>query len=189
MGKDIALRLSPSSSKEEILRNSAETEEAKRLISYEPSPSLSGLVDVSPLVKKASLGVILEPQELLHIAEFISRLPAVKRYIKKSVLFKELADNIPELSSLEDDIRRAIDEDGNIKPNASPKLAGIRRGIARLEESVRSYLESHIGREWKDVVQESYITIRNGRYVIPIKSSQKRAIKSIVHDVSQSGST
>ncbi|HPO81419.1 MAG TPA: endonuclease MutS2, partial [bacterium] len=72
MGKDIALRLSPSSSKEEILRNSAETEEAKRLISYEPSPSLSGLVDVSPLVKKASLGVILEPQELLHIAEFIS---------------------------------------------------------------------------------------------------------------------
>lgn len=189
MGKDIALRLSPSSSKEEILRNSAETEEAKRLISYEPSPSLSGLIDVSPLVKKASLGVILEPQELLHIAEFISRLPSVKRYIRKSALFKELADNIPELSSLEDDIRRAIDEDGNIKPNASPKLAGIRRGIARLEESVRSYLESHIGREWRDFVQESYITIRNGRYVIPIKSSQKRAIKSIVHDVSQSGST
>lgn len=189
MGRELALNLRPSSTKEDVLESSMETEEAKRLISHEPPPSLLGLVDISPLVKRATLGVILEPQELLSIAEFVARLPLVKRYIKRSDIFKRFWERIPDLSHLEIDIRRAIDDDGNIKPNASPKLLSIRRGIARLEESIRSYLETHINREWKDLVQEAYITIRNGRYVVPIKSSQKRSIKSIVHDVSQSGNT
>lgn len=189
MGQEMALNLRPSSKREEVIKASMETEEAKRLISYEPTPSLSGLVDISPLVKRANLGVTLEPQELLNIAEFISRLPSIKKYIKKSDTFRELSEKIPDLSHLEVDIRRAIDDDGNIKPNASTKLSNIRRGIARLEESIRSYLETHINREWKDLVQEAYITIRNGRYVVPVKSSQKRSIKSIVHDVSQSGNT
>lgn len=189
MGRELALNLKPSSVKEEVLKASLETEEAKNLISYEPPPSLSGLIDISPLVKKANLGVTLEPQELLHIAEFISRLPLVKKYIKGSAFFKDMADDIPEVSYLEDDIRRSIDEDGSVKSNASPRLISIRRGIARLEESIRSYLETHLNKEWKDIAQESYITIRNGRYVVPIKSSQKRSIKSIVLDVSQSGNT
>lgn len=189
MGRELALNLKPSSIREEVISASKETEEAKRMISYEPPPSLSGLIDISPILSKARLGVILEPLELMHICDFISRLPAVKKYIKINPFFRELSDRLPNLSSLEDDIRRVIDEDGNIRSNASSKLVAIRRGIARLEESIRSYLESHINRDWKDIVQEGYITIRNSRYVIPIKSSYKKTIKGIVHDVSQSGNT
>jgi len=189
MGRDLALSLRPSSIKEEVINASIETEEAKRLISYEPPPTLSGLIDIAPIVSKTRLGVTLEPSELMHIVGFISRIPLVKRYIRGNPFFKELSDRLPNLSSLEEEIRRIIDEDGNIKPSASSKLLAIRRGIARLEESIRSYLESHIARDWKDIVQESYITIRNSRYVIPVKSSQRRTIKGIVHDVSQSGNT
>ncbi|MGC8972010.1 MAG: endonuclease MutS2 [bacterium] len=189
MGKQLALNLKPSSVKEEVVRASIETEEAKKLISYEPPPSLFGLIDIAPLVSKARLGVILEPLELMNIGEFISRLPLVKRYVKGNPFFKEISDKIPNLSPLEEDIRRVIDDDGNIKSNASSKLVAIRRGIAKLEESIRSYLENHIAKNWKDIVQEDYITIRNSRYVIPIKSSYKKAIKGIVHDVSQSGNT
>lgn len=189
MGKELALSLRPSSIREEIINISAETEEAKKLMSYEPPPSLSGLIDISPILSKVRLGIILEPLELMHICNLISRLPAVKKYIKVSPFFREMSDKLPNLSQLEDDIRRVIDEDGNIKSNASSKLVAIKRGILRLEESIRSYLESHIAKDWKDIVQEGYITIRNSRYVIPIKSSYKKTIKGIVHDVSQSGNT
>lgn len=189
MGKELALNLKPSSIKEEIVKASIETEEAKKLISYEPPPTLSGLVDIAPLVSKARLGVILEPLELMNIGEFVSRLPLVKRYIKGNLFFRELSDRLPNLSSLEEDIRRVIDDDGNIKPNASSRLVAIRRGIAKLEESIRSYLENHIAKAWKDIVQEGYITIRNSRYVIPVKSAYKKTLKGIVHDVSQSGNT
>ncbi|MCX7795088.1 MAG: endonuclease MutS2 [bacterium] len=189
MGKELALNLRPSSIKEEVISASKETEEAKRLISYEPPPSLLGLIDISSILSKARLGVILEPLELMHICNFVSRLPAVKRYIRISPFFKGLSDKLPNLSSLEDDIRRVIDDDGNIRSNASSKLIAIRKGIARLEESIRSYLENHIAKDWKDMVQENYITIRNSRYVIPVKSSYKKTIKGIVHDVSQSGNT
>lgn len=189
MGKELALSLRPSSIREEIIRASIETEEAKRLISYEPPPTLFGLIDIAPLVSKARLGVILEPLELINIGEFISRLPLVKRYIKGNHFFKELSDRLPSLTSLEEDIRRVIDDDGNIKSNASSKLVAIRRGITKLEESIRSYLENHIAKNWKDIVQEGYITIRNSRYVIPVKSIYKKTLKGIVHDVSQSGNT
>ncbi len=189
MGKEMALSLRPSSIREEIITISTETEEAKKLMSYEPPPSLLGLIDISPILSKVRLGIILEPLELMHICNFISRLPAVKKYIKVSPFFREISDKLPNLSQLEDDIRRVIDDDGNIRPNASSKLIAIRRGILRLEESIRSYLESHMTKDWKDMVQESYITIRNSRYVIPIKSSYKKTIKGIVHDVSQSGNT
>jgi len=189
MGKELALSLRPSSIREEVIRASIETEEAKRLISYEPPPTLFGLIDIAPLVSKARLGVILEPLELMNIGEFISRLPLVKRYIKGNHFFKELSDRLPNLTSLEEDIRRVIDDDGNIKSNASSKLVAIRRGITKLEESIRSYLENHITKNWKDIVQEGYITIRNSRYVIPVKSVYKKTLKGIVHDVSQSGNT
>jgi len=188
MGKELALALRPSSDMEEIRRSSLETEEAKRLFLYTPPPSLSGIVDIKPFVLRANMGVTLEPLELLKVAVFLSRLPDMKRYLKGDIL-NRLKEGIILIPSLQDDIEYVIDEDGNIKPTASSKLAGIRRHIVKLEESIRRYLESHINGEWIRFVQEGYITIRNGRYVIPVKSSQKRFIKSIVHDVSQSGNT
>ena len=188
MGKELALDLRPSSNREEIMRSSLETEEAKRLFLYVPPPSLFGIVDIKPFVLRTNMGVTLEPLELLNIAVFLSRLPEVKKYLKGNILSK-LGDKIIPIPSLREEIEKAIDEEGNIKPSASNKLVGIRRHIVKLEESIRGYLESHISGEWSGFVQESYITIRNGRYVIPIKSSQKKYVKSIVYDVSQSGNT
>ncbi|MGB9681807.1 MAG: endonuclease MutS2 [bacterium] len=188
MGKELALALRPSSDKEEIMRSSLETEEARKLFLYMPPPSLYGIVDIKPFVLRTNMGAILEPSELFSVAVFLSRLPEVKRYLKGENLSR-LKGDIILIPSLQEAIEHAIDEEGNIKPNASSKLTGIRRHITKLEESIRRYLESHISGEWSGFVQEGYITIRNGRYVIPVKSSQKRFIKSIVHDVSQSGNT
>jgi DNA mismatch repair protein MutS2 len=188
MGKELALDLRPSSNREEIVRASLETEEAKKLFLYAPPPSLSGIIDIKPFISRTNIGVTLEPSELLNIAIFLSKLPEVKKYLKGDILGK-LGDKITPIPSLKEEIEKAIDEEGNIKSNASSKLAGIKRRIVKLEESIRGYLESHISGEWMGFVQENYITIRNGRYVIPVKSSQKRYVKSIVHDVSQSGNT
>jgi DNA mismatch repair protein MutS2 len=176
-----------------ILHRQRETSEAKRLLLEETPPSLQQLIDPRPLLDQvAQQGRVLEPRELLGVQFLLLTARQTKRF------FGRLAERFPVLTALTspmeipDDLERLIDQvvdpRGDIKDSASPQLQEIRHDLRRTRERVRRVLDGHLTHH-KEVVQEALITLRNNRYVIPLRTDYQRVLRGIVHDHSASGAT
>lgn len=189
--------LTPSSTYEEVTRLQAETDEAAKIIRLKGSAPLSGIYDLAPYVKHAEIGGTLRAKELMEIASTISASRTIKRFIDHLLeedviipIIKEKVSQIPKLTSLEHKIRNAIDENGNILDHASQKLRHIRRKLRGYEGRIREKLESYTReKNAQKMLSESIITIRNERYVIPVKQEYRSHYGGIVHDQSSSGQT
>jgi len=156
---------------------------------------LDGLKDIRHILKKASkIGAILEPEELLDIAGVARAARNVKNAMKK---FKEQYPNIqrivadlpisPELEAIIED---TISPDAEILDSASPKLRKIRKQLISTRETIHSKLESTIrSAQTHKFIQESVVTLRNDRYVIPVKEDFKDALPGIIQGQSASGAT
>jgi len=170
-----------------------QTSEAKALLIAEAPPSLQQLVDPRPLLEQvAQQGKILEPQELLDLHYLLATARQTKRF------FGRLAEQYPLLAavtepvllpeSLERRISQVVDARGDIKESASPRLQEIRSELRHTRERIRRRLDGHLSQH-RDVVQEPLITLRNNRYVIPLRPDYQRLLRGIVHDHSSSGAT
>jgi len=193
-GRELALALRPSSNHAEVIRRQRLTAEAQRLRSMKPNIGLGGAHDVRPLAHKASLGGILEPTELLDIASTLQAAlemrSSLSRFSDTLPLLAELAEDLPQAPGLAADIARAINARAEVVDAASPVLAVLRRDVRiahdRLNARLQEILNSPLGRQ---IAQEPIVTLRDGRYVIPVKTDFRGQIQGIVHDVSSSGAT
>ena len=192
-GKDKARRLRPETDPMEVTALLAETTAAVEKMVLGGSPAFAGVRPVAGSLQRANMGGSLNTRELLDIAKVLAAARSAKEYgegdaEKKTpidVLFHSLRPN----RFLEDKITGSIVGDGELADSASPELASIRRHMRATESKVRDILQRIISSSQAKYLQESIITQRSGRYVVPVKSEFKNEIPGLVHDLSGSGST
>ena len=192
-GKERARRLRPETDPAEVALRLKETTAAVNKMVLRGSPSFSGLKPVAGSLQRADMGGSLNTRELLDIAGVLAAARSAKEYGESDgeekspidVLFHSLHPN----RFLEDKITGSIVGDGELADSASPELASIRRHIRATESKVRDILQKIISSSQAKYLQESIITQRSGRYVVPVKSEFKNEIPGLVHDLSGSGST
>ena len=192
-GKSACLALKPSTDIDEVQQWLDETTVASNLSTHKGYPSFAGVVDVSLSLDRAERGGTLQPKELLHIAGVLRCARNVKAYITEdeqetilTPLFAMLTPN----KYLEERIFGAILTEEEIADTASPALADIRRHMRVQSSKIKDSLQKIISSTaYVKFLREPIITIRQGRYVVPVKSECKNDVPGLVHDVSATGST
>jgi DNA mismatch repair protein MutS2 len=196
LGKEEVEKLSPSRELPIVERRLAATDEAVRTVMLKGNPPFGGIADIRSSLYRAKLQGILQPPELLEVAQFImgsrrlSRFIAVAGEETELPLLSDLCEPLTDFKPLEDEIRRCIDEQGDVLDSASPELATVRRDIRINSGRAREKLESLIrSSSVQKMLQDALITMRNDRYVIPVKQEYRSHFGGIVHDQSGSGAT
>lgn len=192
-GKDACMRLCPNSDLEEVELLLQQTSAASDLCTRKGNPVFGDVNDVSASLERADRGGILQPKELLRIAGILRCARTIKGYVSEDdkatvldVFFNALTPN----KYLEDKIFGAILSEEEIADNASPALSDIRRHMRIQAGKIRDSLQKVISSPaYAKLLREPIITIRQGRYVVPVKSECKNDVPGLVHDVSSSGST
>ena len=190
-GRERCLALRPMTDMEEVQRTQEETSAAVNMLLTRGTPGFAGIRPVAASIQRADMGGSLNTRELLEIAAVLRAARTAGEYgggEEKSAishLFKALTPN----RFLEDTITNSIVGEEEIADSASTELASIRRHMRATEARVRDILQKLISSNQSKYLQESIITIRSDRYVVPVKSEHKNAIPGLVHDVSSSGST
>ena len=193
-GEEFAIELYPSTELEEVQLWQRETAEAVALLEERSHITVRGARDVREPVIKAQRGVIIEPSTLLDIRYTLRRGSTLKRTLGRMQatfpLLAELANEIEECIDLQKAIEKTVDDNAEIKDTASARLAIIRRDLKvsfdRLQHKLNRIVTNKAN---QDKLQETIITMRHGRYVIPLKAEHKGKIKGILHDSSASGAT
>ena len=189
--------LFPSSHFSEVVRWQEETDEAATVLRVAGHAPLDGLRNIRPHVKRAKIGGVLNGSELFEIAGTIYSGRMMKKFIIELVengetlpILSEHAEQLPVLTELEHNIKHAVDENGEILDSASPSLGAVRSQIRIHEGRIRERLESMIrSKNAQKMLSDAIITIRNDRYVIPVKQEYRNHYGGIVHDQSASGQT
>ncbi len=200
-GRALALDLLPSSDYDEVVRRQRLTAEARRLLAMKPSLSLAAARDIAEPVRQAALGHVLEPAELLDVQATLAlarslhdtidrlRLPAGGQ-ASGLPLLAAVADGIADFRDLAAGIGRAIDARAEVVDGASPVLAQLRRDARHAHDRLAHRLQQLVASPAaRSALQEPIVTLRDGRYVIPVKAEMRGHIPGIVHDVSASGAT
>lgn len=193
--RTLALELVPSTTVPEVGHRLQLTSEARRLLDEHPETTIGGARDIRAAVQHAARGGVLEAGVFLEIATTLESMRRLRGMLftfdaTAFPLLNELAVDLPQLPTLEEEILRTIDADGTVLDSASPALSRIRSEVRiafqRLQERLQNLLHSP---QFAPALQEPIITVRNGRYVVPVKAAQRRVIRGVVHDQSASGAT
>lgn len=192
LGKEAVKKIRPLSDPNYLNQIQEETQNAVDLLLAFSNPPLFGIYPVRPAVKRASLGGILSMGQLLEIAEGLRVARALIDYCKEA----EASHFVGEIRSLfvqkglEEAITSAIEAEGVMNDSASPALFRIRRAIKAKQDSIRGKLNDiMISAGQAGHLSENIITMRDGRYVLPVKAKSRGAFRGLVHDQSASGAT
>ena len=189
-----ALRLRPETEPEEVLRLLDQTDAARAMIGLHGSPSFSGVKPVAEALDRADRGGSLNTRELLTIADLLTAARRAKEYFNDRAEEKTAIDHLF-LSLhgnrfLEEKIKRCIPEENTIADAASTELADIRRHMRQAQAKSRQILQKIISSPtYGKILQETIITQRDGRFVVPVKAEHKGDLPGLVHDISSSGAT
>ena len=192
-GKEACLRIRPVSDLEDVQLLLEQTTSASDLCTKKGNPIFGDVSDVSASLERANLGGSLQPKELLRIAGVLRCARNIRSYVSEDdkptvldVMFKALTPN----KYLEDKIFGAILSEEEIADNASPELSDIRRHMRIQAGKIRDSLQKIISSPaYSKYLREPIITIRQGRYVVPVKAECKNDVPGLVHDVSATGGT
>ena len=192
-GKESCLKLHPVSDLEDVQQMLSETTAASDLCTRKGNPSFSGVTDVSASLERAERGGTLQPVELLRIAGVLRCTRNIKGYVsedEKQTVLDSLFMALTPNKYLEDRISGAILSEDEIADNASPALSDIRRHMRIQSAKIKDGLQKIISSPaYSKFLREPIITIRDGRYVVPVKSEHRGDVPGLVHDVSSSGGT
>ena len=192
-GKELCRNARPSADRAEVLRLQKQTSAAFDMLVKRGTPSFSGVRPVAAALQRADRGGSLNTRELLDIAQVLRCARSVKEYGTGEATGKTVLDgyfyNLSANRFLEDKITGSILSEEEIADSASPELADIRRHIRAAASKVRDVLNRLISSNQSKYLQDAIITMRGGRYVVPVKSEHKNDIPGLVHDVSGSGGT
>ncbi|MGG1677637.1 endonuclease MutS2 [Neobacillus sp. NRS-1170] len=197
LGKEKIKHLVPSTDFEEVVKLQAETDEAATVFRIKGNVPLSGIHDIRAHIKRSVIGGVLSPHELVQIASTIHASRQMKRFIEEIAeertevpILLEQVDRIIPLTNLEQAIKYAIDESGEVLDGASELLRSLRHQLRSNEARVREKLESMIrSSSAQKMLSDAIITIRNDRFVIPVKQEYRGHYGGIIHDQSSSGQT
>jgi len=193
IAKEMADKLEPSIDINIIESNLKETTEARNIVDRSSSVPLHGLKGIKNIKDKLGKGGNLTPEEFETVCGILRDGNRLKRFMSDkedaAPNVSSYALSIHELSEVVDEIERCIYK-GRVDDKASSELSRLRKKIAILEDRVKNKLESFLkSSRNKDYIQDSLVSMRNGRYVIPVKNQYKNNIDGSVHDMSSSGST
>lgn len=195
IGKSLCGSLRPQRKLSWIEKRLGEVDELKNIVEVYGDIPVGGITDVREAIARAKIeGTVLSPQEILNILGNIRVSDGLKSSFKKVrgnfPLYGNLISQFSDIRGLKSEIVRTIDRQGKVFDNASSGLRQIRFDIAAYREKIKRSLEEMMKREdLKPLFQEKLITIRNGRYVLPIKCEFKGHMEGIVHDHSHSKMT
>ena len=188
----LAEAIEPSADPVIVARTLDETDQARQFLSGRADAGVGGARDIGPAIERATRGGRLDPGELLAVADTLvaaARLADALRSVELPLLH-ELSRGIHPLPALRQRLEMSLDPSGELLDSASPALGGLRRAVRIAYERLRSRLEQLVhGSEVGSALQEPIITLRNGRYVIPVRSDARSKVRGIVHDQSGSGQT
>lgn len=194
LGKERALALRPVDDPNLILRWQDEVSEGRKLLRLEPTAEMGGWKDIRNQLQRAGRGAVLEPEELIAVADTLTAGRIIKNFLyerqENYPLLNEHAFFITPLPDLEKRIKKAILPGGEIADQASPVLAQTRRKLSGAQLNIKNYLENMIrSPNYQKYLQDPIVTIREGRYVVPVKIEYRPQVPGIIHDQSASGAT
>ncbi|TCP53673.1 DNA mismatch repair protein MutS2 [Tumebacillus sp. BK434] len=196
LGKARAEELYPSSDLAEVESWQQLTEEGVTVYRLRGLIPLGGIHDIRSSVRRAALGGILDAHEMLDTADTIMAGRRLKKFLQDTNEeqampgMMSLAELLPELKQLEDDIRQVVDDNGAVRDTASSDLRRIRSEMRTQQARIKEKLESIIRTpSYQKMLQDPIITQRNDRYCVPVKVEYRGSFDGIVHDQSASGST
>jgi DNA mismatch repair protein MutS2 len=186
--------LLPSTELSEVTRRQNATEEARRLLEVRPNTGVRGARDIRGHVRRASVGGSLNPSELLDVAGTIGAGRSVRTLLERQEVrvptLARLAQHITNLDELEATIRNAIDDEGQVLDGASERLRHIRQEMRQAYDRLMRRLNELIASSaFRDALQDPVVTMRGGRYVVPVKADFRGRVRGIIHDQSASGAT
>jgi DNA mismatch repair protein MutS2 len=189
--------LMPSVEYEEITALHEETDEAMTILRLKGHAPLGGIFDIRPHVKRAQIGGMLSPSEFVQVASTIRASRKLTLFVEELLeeevdipLLQEKMGTVIPLPYLEQDIRKVVDDNGEILDTASEALRTIRTQLRANEGRIREKLERMIrSSNAQKMLSDAIITIRNDRYVIPVKQEYRGQYGGIIHDQSSSGQT
>ncbi|MDH4017827.1 MAG: hypothetical protein OEV20_10855, partial [Actinomycetota bacterium] len=171
-----------------------ETTEARQLLDAERLPPLGLPLDVTPLLDRARRGRLLEPRDLLAVASCASAIRDTRRFLEEHAseapCLRVLGEPLTPCPELVAEVERCIEPSGDISDRASPELARARRDRTRLAGELQKRLQRYA--QHADVsphLSDDFVTVRNDRYVLPVRTDSRGAVPGIVHDASRSGTT
>ncbi len=192
LGKELTARLKPVAKLSAANVLQSETDEAVQILRLNKTIPLGGIRDIRPSLKRSSIGGGLSALECLDVANTLYGGRQTKHFIEALEepfpILQDLTAMITPLKELEQEIKACIDDHGEILDYASAKLRGIRSSIRTYEARVREKLENYT-RSHSNMLSDAIVTIRNDRYVLPVKQEYRSQIGGIVHDQSSSGQT
>ncbi len=186
--------LEPTTDLEETRRRQDETIEARAILAEKPSLTIGGARDVRSLARNAERGIVLTPEQFLDVKGTLQASATLKKGItsvaERFPLLAKVAEGIGGGHEVVAAIDRVISDQGTILDSASPALANLRNKLRVAHDRLRAKLQSIVSSgQYAPYLQEALITLRGGRYVIPIKAEYRGRVKGIVHDQSSSGQT
>lgn len=195
-GKNLASSLLPSNNKDEVKHSLAETEEAVNLSFRNSFPSIYDFSDINFSLKSLENGSTLSCLAILNLNNILKMAFSLKDYFNKDFIdineypiLSNLFDSLYSNKSIIETVDKSILDENTISDEASVELKAIRRKQKSLEQDIRNKLNSIIHSSSAKYLQDNIITIRNDRFVIPVKEEYRSSIKGFVHDVSNAGST
>lgn len=194
LGQKLCRQLLPSIDIQEIRISQAETSDALDRVRQKGSLSFSGLRDVTDSLKRLEIGSFLGIAELLAISSILTIATKAKAYGRheESELpddsLEEMFQMLEPLTPLNTEIKRCILSEEEISDDASPGLRHVRRSMKTINDRVHSQLNSLLNSN-RNFLQDAVITMRDGRYCLPVKAEYKNQVAGMVHDQSSTGST
>lgn len=187
----LAEALTPESDPVLIARALDETDEARALLSERHGVGIGGARDIGPWVDRAVRGGRLDPAHFLEVAATLDGATKLKLALAEArwPLLRDLGRQLHPLPAITSTLARSFDPAGELLDTASPRLGGLRAAVRVAFDRLRRRLDALVGSELGNALQEPIVTLRNGRYVVPVKAEARSRVKGIVHDASGSGQT
>ncbi|MFP4662022.1 MAG: endonuclease MutS2 [Halanaerobiales bacterium] len=203
IGKEVIRGLSPVRKIDYVKERLAEVTTAGKILQEFGVPPFGGLRDIRQALKKVNKGMVLSTKELVDIQNTLAAFKSLKTYFNEIIsnLDPRIIENyyklvtsegtkITPLNELERELARCLDEYGDIKDSATPKLSSIRAEINNLGNRIRDKMDSIIkSSKYQTMLQDNLVTRRRDRFVVPVKSEYRNTFQGIVHDQSASGMT
>ena len=197
IGKQLILGLRPLTNREQVQTELDKTSQGVILIQRNNTPPLGEIADITVSLKTLESSGTLSIKSLLEIQNILKISSSLKNYINKDYLVNENLENLKQYfnnlyvnPSIVETLTKSIIDENTIADSASNTLQNIRRKKRKIEQDIRSKLNSMLhSSTFSKYIRENIVTIRNNRFVIPVKEEYRNNIKGFIHDVSSSGST
>ncbi len=187
----LAEELEPSPDPVIVARRLDETDQTRSLLEERPGVGIGAAHDVGPWIERAARGGRLDPEQFLQIADTLDAAARLARLLaeERRTLLRDLGREVHALPAVRSTLARSFDPVGELLDTASPRLGGLRAAVRVAYDRLRRRLDALVGTELGNALQEPIVTLRNGRYVVPVKAEARARVKGIVHDASGSGQT